>query len=228
MTCIYTTETVSLKRKRSGESEKQHSDSSLPPPKVIRVVGASQSKPDNSMANPQHTLQQILSDRGVPTECYSYQHIEQAFQVLPKDLEAWNFEVLGAVRKGDVEQLRLLHQQGINLQCSNQFGETLLHLACRKTLISVVKFFIDEVGIPVNIHDDTGRTPLHDAFWTPEPNEELIDVMLMQCPEMLLVRDKRGHSPLQYSRQAHWDTWNAYLQARKETLKFNKLAFKQQ
>ncbi len=223
MTCIYATENISLKRKRSGEVSDTSNDNSLHPRKVVRVVGAAQEKLNQCIENPQHTLEKILTERGFTSQSQSYQQVEHAFETVTKDLEAWNFEVLAAVRKGDVEQLRTYHKEGRNLNCSNQFGETLMHLACRKTLIPVVDFLIHEVGMAVNIHDDTGRTPLHDAFWTPEPSEELIDLMLTQCPDMLLVHDKRGHCPLQYSRQAHWKTWNSYLHARKNVLEFNYL-----
>jgi hypothetical protein len=137
------------------------------------------------------------------------------FVSLPKDLTAWNKEVLAAVRSGNVPELRALYQQGYNLKCTNRFGESLLHLACRKSLVNVVKYLIEEVQMPANIHDDMGRTPLHDAFWTPEPNPELIDVMAMHAPTMFWVQDQRGHCPMQYSRVAHYETWNAYLEKRK-------------
>jgi ankyrin repeat protein len=229
MTCHYTTTTtmktsVSLKRKRSGDiSPRKIADSintSLPPRKVIRVLPTLAKKSNKTTQNPQQSLQSIASERGLSSECHSYQQVERFFETMPMDLDAWNFEVLAAVRNGDVNQLRAFHQEGRNLKCSNKFGETLMHVACRKTLVSVVDFLIHEVGMPVNIHDDTGRTPLHDAFWTPEPNEELIDLMLSHCPDLLFVQDKRGHCPLQYSRQSHWDTWNTYLQSRKEQLVF--------
>lgn len=234
MPCLYFNENMqsatTLKRKRSGDSlnDLSQAASFIPPRKVVRVVGYVAKKQNQSSQNPQQTLQLIAQEKGFTLECQSYQHEQHTFQSVPKDLEAWNFEVLAAVRNGDVELLRRYHQMGRNLKCSNQFGETLMHLACRKTLIPVVEFMIHEVGMPLNIHDDTGRTPLHDAFWTPEPSEELIDLMVSQCPEMLLVNDKRGHSPLQYSRQAHWDTWNKYLQARKNSLDFKAMSVQKQ
>lgn len=232
MTCYCTNNTmqtsVSLKRKRSIDSLPRSNitdniDTSLPPRKVIRVLPTIAKKLSKNTKNPQQSLESIASELGFASKCHSYQQVEHFFETMPRDLEAWNFEVLAAVRNGDVDQLRAFHQEGRNLKCSNKFGETLMHVACRKTLVSVVRFLVREVGMPVNIHDDTGRTPLHDAFWTPEPNEELIDLMLSHCPDLLFVQDKRGHCPLQYSRQSHWETWNSYLQSRKEQLEFNTL-----
>lgn len=234
MPCLYFNENMqsptTLKRKRCGEPSKDTSEfaSFVPPRKVVRVVGYVAKKQNQTSPHPQQTLQLIAQETGFTLECQSYQHLKHSFESVPKDLETWNFDVLAAVRNGDVEQLRKYHQMGRNLKCSNQFGETLMHLACRKTLIPVVEFMIHEVGMPVNVHDDTGRTPLHDAFWTPEPNEELIDIMISQCPSMLLVNDKRGHSPLQYSRQGHWDTWNTFLHTRKDNLDFNAMSMQKQ
>lgn len=237
MTCLYNSRsnmepTGSLKRKRAGETVSRNItdnlDVTLPPRKIVRVVQTPSKCLNQNIQDPQQTLMSLAKERGFTTESHSYQQVEEAFETMPKDLSAWNFEVLAAVRNGDVEQLRAYHNEGRNLKCSNQFGETLMHLACRKTFIPVVEFLVHEVGMPVNIHDDTGRTPLHDAFWTPEPNEELIDLMLSECPDMLFVQDKRGHCPLQYSRKSHWDTWNNYLQKRMDRIQFNTLSSRSQ
>ena len=118
-----------------------------------------------------------------------------------------------------METLRVFLKQGRPLKCSNQFGESLLHLACRKGLVSVVKFLLVDAGVPANVRDDMGRSPLHDAFWTPTPNFELVDVILQQCPDLLLICDKRGHPPLAYTRKDHWNVWNQYLQSRSHLLK---------
>jgi ankyrin repeat protein len=98
-------------------------------------------------------------------------------------------------------------------------GETLLHLACRNALVPVVAFLINEVGVPVNVHDDTGRNPLDDAFWIFKPNTELIDLIVSKCPDLLFVQqDKRGHSPLACARRTHWGQWNKYVNSRSDTL----------
>eukprot|EP00429_Kryptoperidinium_foliaceum_P022571 CAMPEP_0176142304 /NCGR_PEP_ID=MMETSP0120_2-20121206/72394_1 /TAXON_ID=160619 /ORGANISM="Kryptoperidinium foliaceum, Strain CCMP 1326" /LENGTH=203 /DNA_ID=CAMNT_0017478521 /DNA_START=69 /DNA_END=677 /DNA_ORIENTATION=- len=203
MTCLSPLNQMpSLKRKRCGEMPRNitdNVDTSLPARKIIRVVSSSSAnRKDTTAKNPQHALEQICEKRGLATKSRSFESIPKAFETLPKDLDAWNFEVLAAVRTGNLEQLKALHQDGYNMKCTNRFGETLLHLACRKALVPVVEFLLEDVGMPANIHDDTGRTPLHDAFWTPEPNQKLIDVMVSHCPEMLFVQDKRGHCPLQY------------------------------
>ena len=38
----------------------------------------------------------------------------------------------------------------------NRFGESLLHLACRKALVKVVEFLVNEVEVPVREKYDIG------------------------------------------------------------------------
>jgi Ankyrin repeats (3 copies) len=228
MICHYNQPTMhSLKRQHSSRSLGHYDEelhvapstlmdvSLLPPRKVVRIVGSSdcRSMRKLSVRSPQDTLFKMT---GRAPQFYNCSP-SITFASLSKDLDAWNKEVLLAVRSGNVTELRSLHHQGHNLKCTNRFGETLLHLACRKGLVNVVAFLLNEVQMPANIHDDTGRTPLHDAFWTPEPNPELVDLLVLQAPAMLWVQDQRGHCPLQYSRVAHHETWNAYLNTRTST-----------
>jgi hypothetical protein len=210
----------SLKGKRFARSITDNVATTLPPRKIVRVVSA---LPDRLMAkkenesNPQRLLESILARNGVTARLYSFDQIPQFFEEAQQG-DAWDFDVLKAVRQGDLEELRKFHESGRTLECSNKFGETLLHVACRKALVPVVDFLINEVGVPVNVHDDTGRTPLHDAFWTTEPNTELIDLIVSKCPDLLFVQDKRGHSPLAYARRTHWGQWNKYVNSRSDTL----------
>mmetsp|Transcript_20833 Transcript_20833/g.60656 ORF Transcript_20833/g.60656 Transcript_20833/m.60656 type:complete len:260 (-) Transcript_20833:21-800(-) len=124
-----------------------------------------------------------------------------------------------AVRSHDLNTLRRLHKEGLSMRCSNKFGESLIHMACRRGYVDVVKFFVEEAGVSLRVRDDFGRTPLHDACWTCEPNEELMDFLVMHNPELLMMSDKRGHSPFQYARKEHWGVWNHFLDARKELIR---------
>lgn len=53
-----------------------------------------------------------------------------------------------------------------------------------------VNFFIDECGMKVNTSDDFGRTPLHDACWTAEPNFEVVSKVNPKSQKKLLVGHK--------------------------------------
>ena len=125
-------------------------------------------------------------------------------------------EAVDAVRSNDVDTLKQLAADGTNLQCGNRFGETLIHLACRRSHKDVVSFLIKEVGVSIKVRDDYGRTPMHDACWRCTVDLELMDLLLDSCPELLMLSDKRGHTPLDYARREHWDVLIPYLMDRKD------------
>lgn len=204
----------SLKRKRSDFIEP-------PARKIVRIVSTQVSNAPRTDAKPQDCLNSILlSSYGLQARTFQSDDLPGFFQeVHENDLKAYDSDALNAIRTSDMETLREFLRQGRPLKCSNQFGESLLHLACRKGLVQVVKFLLVEAGVPANVRDDMGRSPLHDAFWTPSPNFELVDVILQQCPDLLLICDKRGHPPLAYTRKDHWKVWNQYLQSRQHLLK---------
>ena len=73
------------------------------------------------------------------------------------------------------------------------------------------------------IRDDYERTPLHDAFWTSKASPKVIDFLLHQknIVQLLLLKDKRGNTPLDYSRLEDHNTWIQFLKERKELLCIN-------
>ena len=122
------------------------------------------------------------------------------------------------VRNNDLAGLRMAHQGSSNtyttLQTSNRFGESLLHIACRRGYDDIARYLLDEAGVTPWVRDDFGRTPCHDACWTATPNLALMDLLVRRCPEMLLMSDKRGSTPLDYVRKDNWDVWRQFLSER--------------
>jgi hypothetical protein len=192
---------------------------SLPPNLGGQSMMTAASKKRHQVANPQRHLESILLSKGSIPKVRSFDSIPNFFHELKQEeVDAYGLDVLRAVRESDLDTLRQYHIQGRPLKCSNRFGESLLHLACRKGLVSVVDFLVNEAKIPLCVKDDMGRTPLADAFWTIEPNSDIVDIILRKCPDLLLVSDKRGHPPLAYARREHWSHWNKYLDSRSELL----------
>jgi hypothetical protein len=211
----------SLKRKLSTRNITDKVATTLPPRKVVRVMSALPDRliPKKQQSqSPEQVLTSIMSKKGMATTLYAYDQVSFFEAHREEEINAYDFDVLKAIRTGDIEELRRFHESGRPLKCSNKFGESLLHLACRKALVPVVDFLLNEAGVPVQVVDDMGRSPLHDAFWTCEPNFELVDLIVGQCPDLLLVKDKRGHSPLNYARREHWGKWTEYLQSRSAIL----------
>ena len=140
-------------------------------------------------------------------------------QPTPEMIEAYDKEVLSAVREKNLEKIKKFHEGGKDMQCCNRFGESVIHMACRNGLTEIVKFLVKEAKVSLYVRDDYGRTPLHDACWTVKPNFELMDFLILQAPELLSLSDVRGHIPLAYVRKNHWSQWVEFLSQRSSLLR---------
>ena len=184
---IHITPTSSISRSSSSTSDETTSPQSY----LLQRFGATSFVPSLSMKN------------------FFIEHTEE-------QIKAYDMQVIQAIRTQDIEQLRQMHKSGRQLQCANKFGESLVHMACRRGFVDVVRFLVDEAGVSVRVRDDYGRTVLHDACWTSEPNEELVEYLIRQCPELLLMSDKRGNAPFEYARREHWGRWVKFLVQKEE------------
>ncbi|CAB9511149.1 ANK [Seminavis robusta] len=127
-------------------------------------------------------------------------------------VEAYDLIVVRAIRERNVDKLRAMLEEGRKFDASNRFGESLIHMACRRGDLGVIQFLIDEANVRLDVADDFGRTPLHDACWTSKPNLDVVGLLLKKIPpSMLLMEDVRGHTPFCYARKEHRPTWVAFL-----------------
>lgn len=141
--------------------------------------------------------------------------LDQFFlQTTQEQLDAYQSNTITAIRKGDVDALRNIRNNGQSLQGCNKFGESIVHLSCRRSNLAVLSYLMSEGGVSLRVRDDYGRTPLHDAFWHKDPNIPLVESILNKEPKLLFISDKRGHTPLDYARKEHWETWNKYFETR--------------
>lgn len=172
---------------------------------------------------------------------------EAKLQTPSKDMiQAYGSKVLNLVRQGDLEGLKMAQEEGTALQCCNRFGESLLHLACRRSYTEIANFLITSTGKKaeeksektedakessstvttthsssnmLHVRDDYQRTPLHDACWTAEPNLELVDLLIRHAPEQVVMEDVRGNTPFDYVRKDNYGMWLRFLWERKALLK---------
>ncbi len=135
-----------------------------------------------------------------------------------EDLANYSVEVVTATRDEDLETLKDLHAKGRSLSCCNRYGESLMHMACRRGFFEIVDFLKHEANVAIRITDDCGRTPLHDAFWHRECQYGIVDLLVRIDPSLLLLRDKRGHTPFAYARREHWEVWKQFMWDRREHL----------
>ena len=68
-----------------------------------------------------------------------------------------------------------------------------------------------ENGCCLQIADDYGRTPLHDALWKAEPSEEILNLILRADKDLIHLMDCRGFVPLDYVRKSSHPDMIQYL-----------------
>ena len=102
----------------------------------------------------------------------------------------------------------------------NRFGESLLHMACRRGFEDIVDYLLDqESETETRICDDNGRTVLHDACWNPSPQLKICKRILDRDPILFFICDNRGCSAFEYARPEHWEIWRNFLLDNKDSLK---------
>jgi ankyrin repeat protein len=147
-------------------------------------------------------------------------HISEFIEPTSEQIEAYNnsTDAIDAIRACDVDKLRQLLAKGEPLQVCNKYGESLLHMACRRSNAHVVSFLLHNANVSPRIRDDFGRTPLHDACWRGNPEYEIVEMLLQAEPRLAFVEDVRGHRPFQYARREHWPAWKEFLDNKKDLM----------
>lgn len=141
-------------------------------------------------------------------ENYNREPTEQQVQDYDNDL-VW------AVRESDLPTISELAQSGKTMGACNRYSESIMHMACRRASLEVIRF-MHEHGASFEQIDDFGRSPLHDACWRSEPNFELIAYILDERKDLLRGMDARGATPLDYVPREHWEQWRKFIDTNKE------------
>ena len=88
-------------------------------------------------------------------------------------------------------------------------------MVCRRGDYDILKLLMDE-GATVQVSDDFGRTPMHDACWTIKPCFKSIKMILEKDIRLLHIVDCRGSPPLEYVKRESWREWNEFFDQQKE------------
>ena len=164
---------------------------------------------------PDQFLKRILSSRGYSTDMVPALSSPYRQKPTVKQMEDYDSELVRAVRSSDLAKLKSLKNIGRSMTACNRFGESIVHMACRRADFEVVDYLLDNIEGVWGV-DDFGRTPLHDACWRPEPRFDIVTCVLDKNLHLLRVLDVRGANPLNYVREEHWTQWCAYLFHQKE------------
>jgi len=159
--------------------------------------------------SPDKFLYRLLTSRGYSAVATPALQSEYKRSPTPKQLKDYDNELLNAIRQSDLEKIKALRANGRSLTACNRFGESAVHMACRRSEFDVVEYVLG--NIEGWVVDDYGRTPLHDACWRPEPRFDVVTAILDINLNLLILTDVRGAIPLNYVREEHWIQWCAYL-----------------
>lgn len=214
---------VSLPQLNEAVVETQTSTETAGKTSLTRIIKNEESKEEElDLSNPHNLLLSFLRAEGYQAKTRKSVSLSDFFLELTSEhIEAYNTEIVKAVRERNIALLRTMHESGKTLQCSNRFGESLVHMACRRGYTDVVRFLVKEADVSLRVKDDFGRTPLHDACWSASPNFDLMDLIIEHDPDLLLIEDVRGHSPFSYARQSHWKDWSDFLTLKRGSLRLN-------
>lgn len=170
-----------------------------------------------SEMHPEEYLHGILHERGYSTQMVPGRDSEFNRPPSPDQVSAYDKPLLNAIIDEDVETLEAMRVAGRNMNACNRFGDSVLHMACRRGRVGSLRFLLQACGPSVLLQtDDFGRTVMHDACWTPMPRFDIVSCVLDVDTRLLRILDKRGASPLQYVPRDQWPLWCAFFEARKE------------
>jgi hypothetical protein len=176
----------------------------------------------NVHESPEEFLQKLVKIMcsGLELETKKARSLEGFFaKATEQQVEAYTTAVVSVCRNNDLAGLKELQAKGQQLNCFNRFGESLLHMACRRGFEDIVDFLLQQPDIDIRICDDNGRTVLHDACWNPSPQLKICKQIMERDPTLFFISDNRGCSAFQYARPEHWDIWRKFLLDNRECLK---------
>ena len=164
----------------------------------------------------------------VPLIPYDDPLLEDFFlPVTAQDKAAFDMELVGAVRDGNLDKVKALKEQGHPLQARSQTGESILHVCARRGTPELLRYLLEHASSDDNqtsqnscrVCCDYGRTPLHDAAWSRDATSlEMMKILIQTCPDLLLILDKRGFMPLDYIPKDRWPHCCAFLDKYKDII----------
>lgn len=162
----------------------------------------------------------ILKKAGLDVPMVRYETLVDSFflPLTAGDKAAFDMELVGAVRDQNLKKLMAIQKAGHPLQARSQFGESLVHICARRGTPEMLRFLLQQ-GSSCRVCCDYGRTPLHDAAWSMDAkSREMMKILIHECPDILLVVDKRGFTPLDYIPKDRWSHCCAFLDKYKEAI----------
>lgn len=161
--------------------------------------------------SPHVFLMKATEQRGYSTKLYN--SLEGGYYCRPTPLQqaSYGAKMSKTINASDGPTLTSMMQAGLSPNPCNSFGESLLHMVCRRGDTKLLRVLV-EAGCSLQVTDDYGRTPLHDACWRADPSFDSVRLILDSDPHLVQLLDCRGTPPLAYVKPENYAKWNAFLE----------------
>jgi hypothetical protein len=178
--------------------------------------------PVKKQMKPDDKLKKIAVKHGYKYKTYSYSELVEKgdffVEMKPEAFSGYDATIARASRAGDLATFQEYHANGKPVQVCNKYRESVVHTVCRRGHTQVLNFLLNEAFVSVRIADDLGRSPMHDVAWTHKPDFGLARKLLLQCPDLLYIKDQRGFTPMNYAGPATWRAWCKFFDNNAELL----------
>eukprot|EP00977_Amphora_coffeiformis_P024980 scaffold17818_cov199-Amphora_coffeaeformis.AAC.4 len=214
----------SLARKNPGKGSKNPNKKKVTtnvprtPAQVVELDNAFIPKP----VKPHSYLESLLQSRGYPIKTVKATECAYHNKATPLQEASYGTAMVGAIRGNDVKKLRELLEIGLSPNACNMHKESIVHLACRSGFTEILKILL-QYGCKLQVCDDNGRTPLHEACWSADLNFDVVEMIIKVDWQMLLVTDSRGFVPLSYVREQNYSAFTKFLVKTKNSFLPDKL-----
>jgi ankyrin repeat protein/Zn-dependent protease with chaperone function len=124
----------------------------------------------------------------------------------------------------DIEKIKSLLSQGVDVNARDNLGRTALHCACAKfdTPSDEIARLLITRGADVNARDNDGNTPLHVAAGEWDISKDLLDLLLAKGAD-INARNDDGQTPLHLASPANLDVPAAERERRNRVVAANVL-----
>ena len=155
----------------------------------------------------------MLQERGYSTEKYS--SLEGGYYCRPTAYQqaSYGIRINQAVRASDTKLIRRLLDCGLSPNPCNTYGESTTHMISRRGNPLILRIFL-EAGCSLQVTDDYGRTPLHDACWKAEPDFGMVELIMGSDIHLFKLLDCRGAAPLSYVKKENYGVWIEFLKSK--------------
>jgi hypothetical protein len=162
--------------------------------------------------SPQDYLNAIWKERGYDQQLQRISSKTAGYskKATPLQLASFGSEVVKACNTDNAEVLSLLLDCGLSPNPTNKFGDTLLHLVCKRANERVLQCLIQH-GCDLQVADSFGRTPLHHVAWSGTFSSKNAKTLLDADVCQILVEDQHHKCPLEYVRTEDWPKWIDFL-----------------